>query len=119
MFGANAYDFAVDVEEVFQSICEMTWCHQSQILEWLPWVGRHNMAPPKNLAEWGQTLRARFDRKNRELGITSPHAAEVFRVTAWGAVPTLEQLTGDFPAFFREASNLKQLEERLKLWNQE
>jgi LmbE family N-acetylglucosaminyl deacetylase len=119
MFGANAHDFAVDVEEAFEKICEMTWCHQSQIIEWLPWVGRHSMAPPKDLAEWRQTLRARFDRMNRELGIVSPHAAEVFRVTAWGAVPMLEQLTRDFPALFREASNLRRLEERLKLWNQQ
>lgn len=119
MFGANAYDFVVDVEAAFEKICEMTWCHQSQIIEWLPWVGRHHMAPPKDLAEWRQTLRARFDRKNRELGIISPLAVEVFRVTSWGAVPTIEQLTRDFPAFNREASNLKRFEERLKLWNQE
>jgi LmbE family N-acetylglucosaminyl deacetylase len=119
MFGSNAYDFAVDVEEAFRKICEMTWCHQSQITEWLPWVGRHNMAPPKNFAEWGQTLRARFDRKNRELGIASPHAFEAFRVTAWGAVPTLDQLVGDFPPFFRESSNITRLEERLKLWRQQ
>jgi len=119
MFGANAYDFAVDVEEAFPIIREMTWCHQSQIVEWLPWVGRHNMAPPRNLAEWDKTLRARFDRKNRELGIASPHAIEVFRVTAWGAIPTLAQLIADFPALCREASNLRPLGERLKLWNQQ
>jgi LmbE family N-acetylglucosaminyl deacetylase len=118
MFGANAYDFAVDVEETFPKICEMTWCHQSQIAEWLPWVGRHNMAPPKDLAEWKKVLRARFDRKNRELGIASSRAAEVFRVTAWGAVPTFKQLETDFPSFFREASNLERLGERLKSWNQ-
>jgi len=119
MFGANAYDFAVDVEEAFRKICEMTWCHQSQILEWLPWVGRHNMAPPKNFAEWEHSLRMRFNRKNRELGIASHHATEVFRVTAWGAVPTLDQLMGDFPPFFRESSNMKRLDARLKLWNQQ
>jgi LmbE family N-acetylglucosaminyl deacetylase len=117
MFGANAYDIAMDVEDVFQKICEMTWCHQSQILEWLPWVGRHNMAPPKDPAEWEQTLRARFDRKNRELGIASAHAMEVFGVTAWGTVPTLRQLINDFPACYREASNLKRLEARLELWS--
>jgi hypothetical protein len=116
MFGANAYDFAVDVEAAFQTICEMTWCHQSQIAEWLPWVGRHNMAPPKDAAEWEQTLRTRFDRKNRELGIVSAHAMEVFRVTAWGSVPTLRQLIDDFPGFDREASNLNRLDARLKLW---
>jgi LmbE family N-acetylglucosaminyl deacetylase len=117
MFGANAYDFAIDVEEAFPKICEMTWCHQSQIVEWLPWVGRHNMAPPKSMAEWEKTLRARFDRKNRELGIESPHAMEVFRVTAWGSVPELRQLSSDFPTPFPEASNLDSLGTRLRQWN--
>lgn len=117
MFGANAYDFAIDVERAFAAITEMTWCHQSQIVEWLPWVGRHNMAPPKSIAEWKTTLRARFDRKNRELGISSAHAMEVFRVTAWGAIPTLAQVETDFPEFARSASNLAALDARLRQWN--
>jgi LmbE family N-acetylglucosaminyl deacetylase len=117
MFGANAYDFAIDVEEAFPKICEMTWCHQSQIVEWLPWVGRHNMGPPKSMAEWEKTLRARFDRKNRELGIKSPHAMEVFRVTAWGSVPELKQLLSDFPTAFPEASSLDSLDARLRQWS--
>lgn len=117
MFGANAYDFAVDVEEAFQAITEMTWCHQSQVVEWLPWVGRHNMAPPASIEEWKVTLRARFDRKNRELGIQSSHAMEVFRVTAWGAVPALAQVTRDFPAMFAAGSNLEALDRRLQQWN--
>jgi LmbE family N-acetylglucosaminyl deacetylase len=113
MFGANASDLAIDVEEAFPAICEMSWCHQSQIVEWLPWVGRHNMSPPASLTEWTGTLRARFDRKNTELGIASPHAMEVFRVTAWGAVPTLEQLLTDLPPVAREYSALDALEKRL------
>ena len=119
MFGANAFDFAIDVEESFAAICEMAWCHQSQIVEWLPWVGRHNMAPPKSLANWSRMLRNRFDRKNRELGIVTRSAVEVFRVTAWGRVPTLEDLLADFPPLLREASDLGALETRLKLWNHE
>ena len=116
MFGANAFDFAVDVEEVFPKICEMTWCHQSQIVEWLPWVGRHGMAPPKSSAEWSRVLRTRFDRKNRELGVTTARAVEVFRVTAWGEVPELAQLLADLPPVLREVSSLEQLEARLKQW---
>ena len=119
MFGANAFDFAIDVEESFAAICEMAWCHQSQIVEWLPWVGRHNMAPPKSLANWSRMLRNRFDRKNRELGIVTRSAVEVFRVTAWGLVPTLADLLADFPPLLREASDLGALETRLKLWNHE
>lgn len=112
--GANAFDLAVDVEEAFPAICEMSWCHQSQVVEWLPWVGRHNMSPPGNLTEWTETLRARFERKNRELGIASGHAMEVFRVTAWGVVPAMERLLEDLPPVVREFSGLEGLRERLE-----
>ena len=116
MFGANAYDLAVDVEPSFDLIAEMTWCHQSQIAEWLPWVGRHDMAPPASLDEWKATLRARFDRHNRELGLDTPHATEVVRITAWGAVPTMAQLRRDFPSLMETSPNLEALERRLRLW---
>jgi len=119
MFGANAWDLAVNVEEVFDKICELTWCHQSQICEWLPWVGRHNMAPPKSLEDWSKILRARFDRKNRELGLTTAHAVEVFKVTAWGEIPTLDQLLTDFPGVMGKRSDLEPLAERLRLWRGE
>ena len=119
MFGANSYDLAVDVEDAYPAICEMSWCHQSKIVEWLPWVGRHNMSPPASLEEWTKTLRARFDRKNRELGIATSHAVEVFRITAWGAIPALAQLTRDFPPLLKEASALEALEARLRLWSRE
>lgn len=129
MFGANAFDVAIDVTEAFDAIAAMTWCHQSQIVEWLPWVGRHDMAPPASLDEWKLTLRARFERTARELGLIdrpqtspAPPAAgaaqplfEVFRITAWGAVPTLAQLAADLPPF-DAASNLDALGRRLDQW---
>ena len=119
MFGANAFDFAVNVQEVFANICALTWCHQSQVSEWLPWVGRHNMDAPLSFEDWTNTLRARFDRKNRELDLVTPHAMEVFTVTAWGAVPTLDQLQADLPILCPGTSNLKQLSERLSIWRGE
>ncbi|HEY0455041.1 MAG TPA: PIG-L family deacetylase [Verrucomicrobiae bacterium] len=117
MFGANSYDLAIDVEEAFKKIAEMSYCHRSQIVEWLPWVGRHNMAPPASLEEWSKILRQRFDRKNRELGIISPHAFEVFTVTAWGEIPPLEKLVGDLPQL-SSLSNLSLLEKKLRKWKQ-
>lgn len=117
MFGGNTHDLAVDVEPAFEDIVQMTWCHQSQIKEWLPWVGRHQMDVPRDLDEWRTTLRHRFDRKNRELGIQPPHAREVFTVTAWGEIPTFEQLTADFPALDRQASHLDSLRDRLAKWH--
>lgn len=113
MGGANAYDIAVDVEEAFPKICEMSWCHQSQITEWLPWVGRHDMAAPKTVAEWTETMRKRFESNQRKLGVHSGKALEFFNVTGWGIVPTCEQILRDFPNIAPEASNLERLKERL------
>jgi hypothetical protein len=113
MAGANACDLAVDVELAFQKICEMSWCHQSQIAEWLPWVGRHDLAPPKTFAEWQQTMRRRFEQKNRHLGIASNRPLELFNVTAWGVVPACDQILNDFPSIVPEASSLDRLRARL------
>jgi LmbE family N-acetylglucosaminyl deacetylase len=119
MFGANAHDLAIDVEEAFQNICEMSYCHQSQIAEWLPWVGRHRMDAPKSLAEWSETLRKRFDRKGRELGVSTARAIEVFTVTAWGAAPDYAQLLNELPGIVPDASRLEALRAKLDLWNAE
>lgn len=130
MFGANAFDVAIDVTAALDAIAAMTWCHQSQIVEWLPWVGRHEMAPPASLDEWKTMLRRRFDRMSRELGLTDRMSSrsrppssesevplfEVFRITAWGAVPTLAQLRADFPAMVDAVSNLDALDRRLRQW---
>jgi LmbE family N-acetylglucosaminyl deacetylase len=119
MAGSNAFDFAIDVEEAFPKIAAMSHCHQSQISEWLPWVGRHRFTPPRDLADWSQTLRQRFLRQNRELGIASDHAHETFTVTAWGEVPSFDQLERDFPAVAPRFSNLVRLRERLARWRGE
>ena len=115
MYGANSFDIAVDVEEVFPRICEMTWCHQTQIMEWLPWVGRHKMKTPKSFDDWSKLLRQRFLRHTGELGLKTRRAVEVFTVTAWGDVPTFEQLMGDFPKM-RRLSSLRRLKKRLRAW---
>jgi LmbE family N-acetylglucosaminyl deacetylase len=116
MFGGGAYDLAIDVEEAFPRIAEMSFCHQSQIKEWIPWVGRHNMAPPQSASEWLKILRKRFDLKNYQLEIKSPKAFETFTVTAWGSIPSFEQLMSDFPSIDRQVSNLDRLRERLERW---
>ena len=116
MFGTTGHDLAVDVEEAFDKVCRMSWCHQSQITEWLPWVGRHGLAPPASLAEWSATMRSRYERQNRELGIDGGRATEVFTVTAWGEVPTAEQLLADFPSIDPSASRLDPLRRRLARW---
>ena len=116
MFGANNFDLAVDVEPAFDTIGDITWCHESQICEWIPWVGRHSMDVPKSRVDWSKILRSRFQRQNRDLGLQTEHAVEVFRVTAWGEVPKLEQLERDFPPLIAHP-NLKALRQRLRLWS--
>jgi len=116
MFGANAFDLAVDVEEAFPVITRLSWCHQSQIAEWLPWVGRHRMEPPADLSAWEKTLRARFERKNRELGLRVKGAVEVFTVTAWGELPGRGQLVKDFGAMLVGGKVPGRLSKRLKMW---
>jgi hypothetical protein len=115
-FGENSHDLAIDVEEAFTAICDMAWCHQSQIAEWLPWVGGHKMPTPQTREEWQDILRQRFLRQNRELNFDSPHTFEMFSVTAWGRVPTIGQLLEDFPPITTEFSHVEKLRERLARW---
>lgn len=117
MSGTNSRDIVVDIEDAFNPVAEMSFCHQSQISEWLPWVGRHTMQPPKSLEDWQQMLRQRFERRNRELGISTKRLIEAFTVTAWGQLPTVEQILCDFPSIDQNASNLSCLNERLRRWN--
>lgn len=119
MSGANSFDFAVDVEDAFPLIRDLSWCHRSQVAEWLPWTGRHRMNAPRDAQEWSALLRARFDRKNRELALDTPRAMEVFRVSAWGEVPALDQLQRDFPLLDPQHSRLDALRARLAGWRGE
>jgi hypothetical protein len=41
---------------------------------------------------------------------------EVFQVTGWGSIPTLEQLLQDVPGINPEASPLEALRRRLDQW---
>lgn len=115
MAGENAYDLAIDVEEAFEKVCEMTWAHQCQVVEWIPWVGRHEMDVARSFEEWRGIVRKRFLKRNREMGVNSERVHEFFTVTAWGEVPTLAQITGDFPNI-GSASKLERLGQRLAKW---
>jgi LmbE family N-acetylglucosaminyl deacetylase len=117
MAGANAVDLAVEVEPAFDVIARESWCHQSQINEWLPWVARHHIEPTADLAAWTARLRTRFQRQARELGLPPDRAWEVFTVTAWGAVPSLDQLQRDFPALLAEPGRQEHLAAKLRRWS--
>jgi hypothetical protein len=116
MAGANACDLVVDIEEAFALVAEESWCHQSQINEWLPWVARHHIQPTADLAAWKTRERGRFDRQARELGLPAGSALEAFTVTAWGIVPSLAQLQRDFPNLVSDAGREARLGDKLTRW---
>ena len=111
--GTNSHDFAIDVEPAFDQIAAMSWCHQSQIMEWLPWIGRHKLELPRTPEDWARILRRRSEHKARDLGLSTNRAVEVYTVSGWGSVPTWEQLEADLPNLCPEASNLDRLKARL------
>lgn len=116
MMGANGYDLAIDVEDAFEVMCQEAWRHQSQIREWLPWVGRHELSVPGSFEEWRGILRQRYTKRNREMGVDTARIHEFFTITAWGQVPDVGQITSDFPNISPEYSNLPRLEKRLNQW---
>lgn len=119
MAGENAFDLAIDVDEAFEVMLQEAFAHQSQIVEWIPWVGRHDMAPPKTIDDFREILRRRYLKRNREMGIQSNRIFEYFTVTAWGQVPRLEDLLRDIPNIVPELSHLQPLATRLKRWRGE
>lgn len=115
--GANVGDLVVNVDEAFETIAQESWCHQCQIREWLPWIGRHQMPVAKDLEAWRGVLRRRFARQARELGLPADAAHEVFTVTAWGEIPTADQLEKDLPSLVRTPAGDARLRTRLARWS--
>ncbi len=111
---ALRHDLAVDIDPVFDDVvCPITWCHQSQIAEWLPWVSSPSLLEaPKDLADWRRLMRARYAEGSAELDIAGSRPYELFCVTAWGTVPDPEQVIRDLPGLDATASNYDQLRER-------
>ena len=112
MAGANAFDLAVNIEPVFERVARMSWSHQSQIREWLPWVGRHELKPAADLAGWNGELRARFERENHSLGLPRNPLAEVFTVTSWGERSSVDRLWQDFPNLIHDDERAARLRQR-------
>jgi LmbE family N-acetylglucosaminyl deacetylase len=95
------FDFAVNVEAAFPAMCEMAYCHQSQINEWLPWVAPEANSPCKSLVEWSGIFRRRLERRNARLGLPPSPLVEPFTLTRWGRVAEREQALNDLPSVLR------------------
>lgn len=109
-------ELIVDVSPVFDKIVEMSWCHQSQIREWLPWVGRHRILSPRDFDDWKNQMEQRYAIRARKLGLPPEMKVEAFTLTAWGTVPSFEQLIHDFPNLVFVPERMKRLKERIAEW---
>jgi LmbE family N-acetylglucosaminyl deacetylase len=112
----HTHDLAVDITEVADHCAELAWCHESQLREWLPWVARHNLEASESLEAWKIQFRRMLERRKPALGIREPGVFEAFQVTAWGTIPSVDQLERDFPGLSRSASRLESLRRRLDQW---
>lgn len=116
MEGANAVDLAVPMGPAFETVSSMAWCHQSQIREWLPWVGRHNLEAPATLEDWNRVFRARCLGRNRALGLKSNEPHEFFTLTAWGEVPDSLAAVGFPSGWVASPAQQRRLSERIRRW---
>jgi LmbE family N-acetylglucosaminyl deacetylase len=91
----------IELGDAFEQAVRQSWCHQSQIREWLPWVGRHDIAPPDSLDAWRHALERRYAKQRRGMGLGDGPPVEVFGLTAWGEAPEKSKLEADFPKMLR------------------
>ena len=68
------------------------------------------------MEDWKKTLRRRFVKRNREMGLPFERIHEFFTVTAWGEIPNEAQVSKDFPNLNRAFSHLEDLRVRLNRW---
>lgn len=114
---ANDLDFAVNIENEFDNKARMAWCHQSQVTEWLPWVkGVSSENIPKTLEEYKNSLLKNAMARNIKMKINKKGIYEFFTVTAWGRIPSYDEILRDFPEIDKEAIPLQKLQEKLDLW---
>ncbi|PCJ58172.1 MAG: hypothetical protein COA79_14225 [Planctomycetota bacterium] len=94
----NLIDFAVDTSSVIDVVAAMSYCHKSQIMEWLPWVGRNHISRvPENLEDWTDVLKERRASLSKGFGLKKEGQYECFTLTAWGAVPNGKKVLNEIP----------------------
>lgn len=113
----DAFDLVVDISDAFEQIARMSWCHQSQITEWLPWVGRHHFKVPENFEAWKSFLLERMEARQKRLGLPTGSLYEFFSVSGWGEVVPLNQILEDLPCIDKNLSHLDGLEKKLDEWS--
>jgi len=87
-------DVRQDIASVYDLKLQMSLCHTSQVLEWLPWVGNYNEASE---AEWTTRFGKRHRDLNRRYAANDERVCEYFRITRWGRAPREGELELLFP----------------------
>lgn len=102
-------DIAIDITSVFDQKIHAVSAHESQVYEWLPWIGGYANEVPKNPEERKKWLAKRYDvklsadvRKALELWYGKEKAtlvkyAEAFEICEYGTQPKEEDLRRLFP----------------------
>jgi LmbE family N-acetylglucosaminyl deacetylase len=102
-------DIAIDITSVFDQKIHAVSAHESQVYEWLPWIGGYSNEVPKNQEERKKWLAKRYDlklsaevRKTLELWYGKEKAAQVkyaeaFEICEYGTQPKEEDLRRLFP----------------------
>ncbi len=103
-------DLIIDITEEADVKAEAFNQHESQVQEWLPWVGRYEK--PKDVRE----LKERLVRRSR--AIAEKHGLkdgyyEAYTITNWGTAPTLDEIKTFFPG---DALNYSLAEKKLALF---
>ncbi len=102
-------DIAIDITSVFDQKIHAVSAHESQVYEWLPWIGGYSNEVPKNAEDRKKWLAKRYDvklsaevRKTLEQWYGKEKAAQVkyaeaFEICEYGTQPKEEDLHRLFP----------------------
>lgn len=102
-------DVAIDITSVYTKKIYAMDAHQSQMYEWLPWIGGHLAEVPKDKSQRLQWLESRrkvtitpdvkkaLQKWYGETAAANVQHAEAFEVCEYGAQPTEQDLRNIFP----------------------
>jgi len=87
-------DIVQDISSVYELKLQMSLCHRSQVLEWLPFVnGEHNITEDV----WNERFQKRHAGVNKRYNIFNDTPHECFQITHWGRAPREGELETLFP----------------------
>lgn len=89
------YHISVDISSVYEKKLQMLLCHESQVLEWLPWTNGSTRKIAEE--EFVKNLHKRHDSTNRVHGKCDNIPREYFCITQWSKTATMDDIKKIFP----------------------